>query len=415
MVNRILNIAWKDMLHLWHNRLLLVLVIFGAASELLLIGFATGAEINDLNTVVIDRDDSRTSQALINALRQNSTLEIKRVITPDQAAITNYDPTSLHTRSNALDDLFTSGNYVFDPSPVLLLEIPADFEALLTDRRPPEITLTLNGANSLPSQTARRAAEDEIIAFGYMYRAQQQADPGTATSPVTISASVKEQTLRELAAIQPNVLVRYNESLDRAHYTAPSETAFILYIMTIMVAAVLLAREREYGTFEQLLVMPMRPIEIIVGKAIPALLVGYANFVLLLGVMNLVFGIPVRGSLPLLLLLALAYLFVELGRGFLVAMISRTQNQALLIIMLIAFVDITFSGYAVPVESMPGLMQAAANFFPIRHWMIILRGILQKDVGLDILWPQLVWLGVLGVIINVTTLWFFRRTLGEQR
>ena len=80
-----------------------------------------------------------------------------------------------------------------------------------------------------------------------------------------------------------------------------------------------------------------------------------------------------------------------------------------------AFVDITFSGYAVPVESMPEIMQALSNFFPIRHWMIILRGILQKDVGLGVLWPQLVWLGVLGLIINSVTLWFFRRSLGEQR
>jgi ABC-2 type transport system permease protein len=159
----------------------------------------------------------------------------------------------------------------------------------------------------------------------------------------------------------------------------------------------------------------MRPIEILIGKAIPALMVGYANFLLVLFEMNVVFGIHVRGSLLLLLVLAVCYLFVELGRGFLVAMISHTQNQALLIIMLVAFVDITFAGYAVPVESMPKIMQVLSNFFPIRHWMIILRGILQKDVGLNVLWPQLAWLAGLGTVIDGVTLWFFRRSLGEQR
>ncbi|MBN2303756.1 MAG: ABC transporter permease, partial [Anaerolineae bacterium] len=213
----------------------------------------------------------------------------------------------------------------------------------------------------------------------------------------------------------PNITVRYNEELDRAHYTTPSEAAFILYIMAIMIAALMLSRERENGTFEQLLVMPMRPIEIIIGKAIPAVTVGYANFLLVLGVMNVVFDIPVRGSLLLLMVLALGYLLVELGRGFLVAMIVRTQNQALLVIMLLAFIDITFAGYALPVESMPQVMQVLSNFFPIRHWMIILRGILQKDAGLSVLWPQILWLVALGLVINSVTLRFFRRTLGEQR
>jgi ABC-2 type transport system permease protein len=224
----------------------------------------------------------------------------------------------------------------------------------------------------------------------------------------------QDTILTSLEQKKPNVTVRYNEKLDRAHYTTPSEAAFVLYIIAIMIAAFMLAREREYGTFEQLLVMPMRPIEIIIGKAIPALFIGFANFLLVLAEMNIIFGIPVRGSLFLLLVLAAGYLFVELGRGFMVAMISRTQNQALLIIMLIAFVDITFAGYAVPVESMPKTMQLLSNLFPIRHWMIILRGILQKDVGLSVLWPQILWLVGLGIVINSVTLWFFDRSLGKQ-
>jgi ABC-2 type transport system permease protein len=385
MLTRILNIAWKDMLHLWHNQLLLILVIFGATAELLLVGFATGADVDDLKTVIVDRDNTPASQGLLDTLAQTKTLKL------DQEDAENFR--QHNNRDQALDDLFTGGNFIFNPDPVLLIEIPAGFGEKLRSGEQPTVQLILNGANSLPARTARRAAE-EII---YRYGTQQNSLALTSSNA------------------QPDITVRFNEELDRAHYTTPSEAAFILYVMTIMVAALMLAREREHGTFEQLLVMPMRPIEIIIGKAIPSVAVGYANFLLVLGVMNAVFDIPVRGSLLLLLVLALGYLLVELGRGFLVAMIVRTQNQALLVIMLLAFIDITFAGYALPVESMPQVMQTLSNFFPIRHWMIILRGILQKDVGLSVLWPQLLWLAALGLIINTATLWFFRRTLGEQR
>ncbi len=405
MIGRILNIAWKDMLHLWHNRLLLIMVIFGAALELLLVGFATGAPIDNLKMAVIDHDNTPASQGLIDALNNTPTLTLDR---KGAQIVTKHA-----NQSAGIDDLFTGGFLGSDP--VLLVEIPQGFGAALEQAQQPQVALTLNGANSLASTTARRAAEDAIYRYGAVAVAESLATQQGVTLTGNAEAQFRQQILSELDAAQPAVTVRYNEKLDRAAYTAPSESAFVLYIITIMIAAFMLAREREYGTFEQLLVMPMRPIEVILGKAIPAMAVGYANFLLVLGIMNVVFDIPVRGSLALLLLLAAGYLFVELGRGFLVAMIAHTQNQALLIVMLIAFVDITFSGYAVPVESMPPAMQALSNLFPIRHWMVILRGILQKDVGLDVLWPQLVWLAGLGVLINGVTLWFFRRTLGEQR
>ncbi len=409
MFSRILNIAWKDMLHLWHNRLLLIMAIFGAASELLLIGWATSSKIDNLKVVVVDYDSTSTSQVLIDRLASNETVHLDRKAA--ETVTRRFD--RYEDRNDVLDDLFTGGNFIFSPDPVLLVEIPEGFEASLLAGHQPEVVLTVNGANSLPGTTARRAVEEEVYTFGMVTAAQIAAGSNTTSASVVNNTTLESLVSQQIDASQPPVTVRYNEKLNRAHYTTPSEAAFILYIIAIMIAAFMLARERELGTFEQLLVMPMRPLEIIIGKAIPAMFIGYANFMLVLGIMNIAFGIPVRGSLLLLLVLALGYLFVEIGRGFFVALISRTQNQALLIIMLIAFVDITFSGYAIPVESMPSLMQTIANLFPIRHWMIILRGILQKGVGLEVLWPQLLWLAVLGVAINTGTLWVFRRTLGK--
>lgn len=401
MFYRILNIAWKDLLHLWHNRLLLILVIFGGAAELTLVGIATGAEINDLRVVVIDHDQSDASSELIARLQASPVLRLDE----DSAeTFRNFDSAK---RERALDAIFTGG--FFGTNPVMLVEIPSGLDTQLMANAHPTVHLTLNGASSLVSTIARRAAETAIDQFGLGVIEKQLSAQGS------LSPQYELVMARQTPFTMPAITVKYNEDLRRADYTTPSETAFVLGIITLMIAAVLLAREREYGTFEQLLVMPMRPIEIIFGKALPAILLGMANFLLLLGLMRVGFRIPFRGSLPLLLILATGYLFVELGRGFLIAMISRTQNQALLLVMLVAFVDITFSGYAVPVETMPEVMQSIANLFPIRHWMIILRGIMQKDVGLAVLWRQIAWLIVLGTAINVFTLWFFRRSLGKQR
>lgn len=401
MLPRILNIAWKDFRHLWHNRLFLLLVVFGGTLELIMIGVATGSDVEHLKMAVIDRDQSALSQDAIAALRASETLDY------DAGASETFAEYDAVERDAALDAIFTGG--FFGSKPVLLLEIPPGFGADLQAGRQPTVQMTFNGARSLASTAARRAAEDILQQFGAVVVEQSLARE--LDQPVPTRAEVEQR----LDVAVPAITVRYNEELRRAAYTTPSETAFILGIITLMIASIMMAREREFGTFEQLLVLPMRPIEIIFGKAIPAVTLGLANFVLLLGVMRWGFEIDMRGPVLLLIALAAGYLLVELGRGFMIAMIARTQNQALLLVMLIAFVDITFSGYAVPVESMPPVMQTLANLFPIRHWMIILRGIMQKDVGLAVLWPQLAWLAVLGVAINAVTLWIFGRTLGETR
>ena len=131
----------------------------------------------------------------------------------------------------------------------------------------------------------------------------------------------------------------------------------------------------------------------------------------MLGAVHFFFGVPVRGSLPLLLVIAFGYLLVELGKGLVISIISRTQHQAFLLVMMVGMIDFMFTGYAAPVESMPKAAQIAANAIPANHWLNILRGILLKGAGLDVLWPQILALGVLGVLIGTFSLRYVRRAL----
>jgi ABC-2 type transport system permease protein len=185
----------------------------------------------------------------------------------------------------------------------------------------------------------------------------------------------------------------------------------MLEFTVLLFAALSLSRERELGTLEQLLVMPFSSFEIILGKSLPVLIIGFADFTLLLGMVHFAFGVPVRGSLVLLLVLAIGYLLVELGKGLVISVISRTQHQAFLLVMVVGMVDFMFTGYAAPVESMPIILQYIAKIIPAHHWLTILRGILVKGAGLDELWPNVVALALLGVVIGAFSLRFVRRAL----
>jgi ABC-2 type transport system permease protein len=177
-----------------------------------------------------------------------------------------------------------------------------------------------------------------------------------------------------------------------------------------MVASMVIARERELGTLEQLIVTPVSPSQIVVGKSVMAVSLGYTLFLLMLGMVVWLFDVPMRGSLPLLMVLAFFYILVELGWGLMISAVARTQMQALLICFMVVMIMVIFSGYAFPVDTMPPFMQTIANIFPLKHWLIIFRGILLKGAGVDVFWRELLSIFVLGAFIYTGTVLLMRRS-----
>ena len=209
----------------------------------------------------------------------------------------------------------------------------------------------------------------------------------------------------------PSIQVWFNENLSEALYSTPAELGLMLEFTTLLFAALTFSREKELGTLEQLLVMPFSAMEIIIGKAIPVIVVVFTDFLLMIGMVHFAFDVPIRGSFLLLGSLALVYLLVELGKGMVISVISRTQLQAFLFVLLIGMTDFMFTGFAAPVDGMPVALQWFANIIPAHHWMEILRGILLKGNGLEILWPHILALLALGLVIGIFSLRFVRRTL----
>ena len=373
MFKRIGSLVIKEFIHLINDWWMPVFMLFGGALELLAVGWATSRPITNLPLMVLDHDQSADSRAVVTALENTGTFAIG-----DQVA-------DMETIQDALDRGEINAAII----------IPPDFDneiASFTGR--PTLAILLNGAESIPAMVALRAVEGVIADMGETITLQRLGlDPDS------------------FAGFAPSLRVWFNEALSEALYSTPAELGLMLEFTVLIFAALSFSRERELGTLEQLLVMPFTSMEIIIGKSIPVVLIGFFDFVLMLAMTHFAFDVPVRGSLALLLVLAFGYLFVELGKGMVISVISRTQHQSFLLVMMIGMADFMFTGYAAPVESMPQAIQTVANVIPAYHWLAIMRGILLKGAGLDVLWPHVAALAVLGLVIGTFSLRYVRRAL----
>ncbi len=373
MIVRIWNLATKELLHLWRDKMILLFVFMGPISELALVAWATSGDIEHIPTAIIDRDRSAASRALVQALENTETFDA------------NYYPRD-EEEARALVDAGTV---------LVALLIPLDFEEqLVRVGESAQVQLILDGADPSAARAAQMSAEGAVGAFAQQISVQRMGQADTWGEVIDV-----------------DVRVWFNEELKTSNYEVPSELGFMLVGVALMVASLGIARERELGTLEQLLVTPLRSVELILGKALPVMILSYLNFLLMLGLVVFVFRVPMRGSWSLLLGIALFYLLVEMGWGLMISAVSRTQVQALLLAFMLMMIEVVFSGYAFPVENMPWLLQRIANFVPIKHWLIVLRSILLKGAGVHVFWKELLSLAALGLVINVVTLFFLRKRL----
>jgi ABC-2 type transport system permease protein len=373
MLRRIWALAIKEFIHLRNDWWLPAFMLLGGAMELLLVGWATSRPITNLPWMVLDHSQSAASRAVVTALENTGTFRLATQANDMQA----IQDAMQHGQINAA-----------------LIILPDFSQQVSASNGKPVLFVILNGAESTPADAALRAVQGVANSLGEKIALQRLGLDS-----------------QQLAGFNPSLRVWFNEALSEALYTTPAELGLMLEFTVLLFAALTFSRERELGTLEQLLVMPFSSLEIILGKSIPVVIVGFCDFLLMLGMVHFAFGVPVRGSLPLLLLLAFGYLLVELSKGLVISVISRTQHQAFLLILLVGMADFMFTGYAAPVEGMPKVLQWFANLVPAHHWLSILRGLLLKGAGLDVLWPHVLALLLLGLVIGTFSLRFVRRAL----
>jgi ABC-2 type transport system permease protein len=358
MLKRIWQLAFKEFIHFSRDRLMTPFILLGPLLQLVLMAWATSRDVEHLSLVVFDQDRSQISRALVTAVTNAGTLDV--TARPDSLGETQR--------------LIEGGK-----ATVALL-IPPGFAAELEAANSvPQLQVIIDGSNMIASRTVRQAIEGAVAEWGQKL-AFQWGGARDAGMPIDL-----------------RMTARFNEELEYGLYAIPAELGFVVYMVTLLVAAIGIARERELGTLEQLLVTPVTSLELIIGKAIPAMVIAYVDFLLLLPLTVWGFNVPSRGSVWLLLSLTLLFITVELGWGIMISAIARDQQQALLFVFLLAMTEMVFSGYMVPVDNMPSLLRAASNLFPIKHYLIIVRHIMVKGVALPHIWIEAAALIVLGI------------------
>ena len=374
MFHRLRVLIVKELIQMMRAKTLVLVVIFGPLLEMSLVAWSTAAPITNLPTVVVDQSRSRQSRALLTAFNNTETFKFEHYLDTPAAA----------------------KPYLESGRAVAAVIIPVNYSQRLANPAgpAPEIAFILDGSDPIAATEALNSAQGVVEHLNQKLAVKWDGGHSGAVS-----------------LLQPRLRVRYNEEMKKSIYTVPSELGLILFAITVMIAAIGIARERELGTLEQLTVTPIQRAEMIVAKSVPAVLMGFVAFLLMLAVAMLAFGIPMRGSWILLLGVSFFFLLVELNLGLMISAYAKNQMQALLLAFTWVMVEFFFYGYGVPVENMPAALQKIAPVFPIYHYMIIFRSILLKGVGLAAWWPHLMAGAIIGAAVLIVTVWF----MGQQR
>jgi ABC-2 type transport system permease protein len=363
----------KELLQLLRDPRSRRMLIIAPILQLLVFGYAVNTDVRHARTFLLDADRTAESRALVAALTSSAYFDVTM-------------------RSDRPADLTRA----LDAGDVLIgVHIPRGFAADVARGRPTTVQLLVDGASANTANVALGYATQIIGRYGQRRGAEIAARAG-------VPASVGGVTF--------DVRVWYNPNLSSRDYNVPAVMGNIVMLMALLLTSLAVVRERELGTLEQLMVSPLRPMELMLGKTIPSALVAMFDVLLVTAVSLLWFRIPFEGSYLVLTVASLLFVLTGLGIGLLISTISKTQQEAFMSMFMFFLPAIMLGGLLFPVDNMPRWVQALSYLDPIRHFLIVVRGIFLRGAGFSIVWPQLLWLAGLGVGV----LWFatrqFRKT-----
>ena len=362
MFGRIWNMVWKEALQFWRYKLLLIFILIFPAVDMLGVEEAVSTQIVHIPTAVYDQDRSPSSRRLVGLLRGS------RMFDPDYYVGSPAD----------LEQLLERGTVKVG------LVIPPDFGADLASGRGTTVQALQDGTETLTALLAGAYLE------GASYVYAQRMTGGTAELAVAIA---------EIELVEPRSRIWFNEELRKENFQIPAEMAAAVAWMATLLPAVAIVRERERGTLEQLFVTPMRSIELILSKGTLAAMLTFLGFLEALAIVTLHLGVPLRGSLALLMILAGFYIFVEMGWGLVISAVAKTQGQAFIAALFWIMLESILGGQILPVENMPPAVQTIACIMPNTHFSTIVRSIMLRGSTLADLMPQVIALVVLGVVL----------------
>jgi ABC-2 type transport system permease protein len=376
-MRRLWHVIVKELLQLRHDRKMLPVIFVAPVLQIVAFGYAVNTEVREVPVVLVDQDRSPRSRELVD-----------RFVSSGYFTLVASEDTP-----RAIDPWLVSGRGQ------VALVIGPGYGAAAEGGRPASVQVIADGSDaSAATQALSYAAA--IVRGAEQEHARERLQAALAGSPVAPPGRID---------LVPRVF--YNADLKSRWFYVPAVLAMILMIMTMLLSAMAVVREKEIGTLEQLMVTPLRPWQLLVGKLAPFAAIGTLQVFLVTGVTTLWFGVPLRGSFLLLLGITQLFLLNTLGLGLLVSTLVRNQQQAMMAAAFLVMIPMIYlSGLIFPIENMPPVIQTATYAIPLRYYANVIRGVFLKGAGLETLWRECIVLALMGTgLLTVASLRFRKR------
>lgn len=359
MLYRLLALIKKEILAIKNDKKSLMVVIIPPLVQVIIFSFAATLEVKNIDLVLLNQDGSQKSQELIRNFQGSS-----------------------YIKSLNFVKSYEEGKEKIDIQDAIgFLIIPSNFAKELQNGSS-NIQLILDGRRSNTSQ----------IVEGYI-------------NQIILNSFKKEENISKINIISRNF---YNPNLDNFWWIVPSLFGSISMVVAMLLTALSIAREKELGTFEQILVSPLNSFEILLGKLLPALIISIVESSFILFVAIFLFGVPLNGSIWLLYLSVIVFLFSMSGIGLFISSISNTQQQAILGSFVVMLPSFLLSGFATPISNMPSWLQPFTDLIPLKYYLELIKGVFLKDISFDIALNNLTPMFLFGVISLYGTIQFFK-------
>lgn len=369
-------IAWKELAHIRADPLMVRLIVVPVLLQLFVIGYALTTEVKNTPVATVDRSNTPQSRSLIAAIRANELFDYRGDLRDERR----------------LRAMLHRGEVV------LGLIIPEDFARELSFQSGSSVHLTVDGQDANSSSVAAGYLRAVVSSWTMRFLKRELASRG--------------MTIEDRIPLRVASSVLFNPLLKSSWYMIPALVVILVTMITSLLTGFSIVKEKERGTFEQLMVTPVSPLHVVVGKVIPFVMIGLAEMSAFLILGALWFGIPFRGSPATLLVFALIYMVSSLGIGILTSTLASTSQQVLFVTWFLLIFFIMLSGFFIPIENMPGWVRTVTLVNPVRFFMFVVREIFLKGSGIGDLWKEGAAMLVIGLSVLSLSLATFQRRAG---
>jgi ABC-2 type transport system permease protein len=382
MWERIFEVFIKECRQMFRDTRMRIMLFAQPIVQLTLFGFAVNLDVDRVPMGWFDGDRTSASRELLSGFEGSGRFHVV-----------------------AVPATYTEVQQLLDAGKVqAVVRVLPGFARDLQRGHTANVEVLIDGTNSNIASLVSSYASEVVSRFSSVVSEQQvhkRLQMGRGSVPAAI----------RLPGVEARARIWFNPELRSRFYFVPGVLVTIMMIVTISLTALAIVREKEVGTMEQLMVSPLRPVELMLGKTLPFAIVGIVQVFLVVSAAILVFRVPFRGNPLLLLACAFLYLMTTLGAGLFISTISRTQHQAMMAMFFFVVPAFILSGFAFPIQNMPVLVQYLTYLDPLRYFMEIVRGIFLKGTGFSILWPRMLALGAYGLAVIALSAIRFRKTL----